>query len=121
MPSPLQRSLATSRYATSFPSGRPFTFLLTRPFPQIMRELVLFTTMRHPFIIIGLEAFQDASSIFLIQEFAARGDLCDLCAAYPKRKVPENIVSTKARARSPLQSPVSPAREPAPGASAIQA
>lgn len=62
---------------------------------KITRELVLFNTMVHPNIIVGYEAFQDRESIFLVQEFASRGDLCDLCAAFPKRRVPEAIVATQ--------------------------
>lgn len=45
---------------------------------QIKRELSIFADVCHPNIVRGLGSFSSSEGIFLIQEYAVRGDLCDV-------------------------------------------
>lgn len=61
---------------------------------KIRREIVFFK-LQHPFIVRGYSSLADAEAIYLIQEFAVRGDLCDVASAFSRRCIPEDAVATK--------------------------
>lgn len=64
---------------------------------QVDRELSLVTHLEHPHIVRGLCTFSDELGVYLVQEMASRGDLCDVVRAFEKRCIPEVTVFHMAR------------------------
>lgn len=62
---------------------------------QIKREVALCTELRNPYIIGGLDTWEDASFIYLSQEFASGGDLTAVVSEFirprlcPNHRVPQ--------------------------------
>lgn len=62
---------------------------------KIKREMAIFTDVTHPNIVRGLASFTTSDGIHLIQEYAVRGDLCDVAALFHKKCLNEAAVAQK--------------------------
>lgn len=58
----------------------------------VEREIEIMMSISHPNIICGIETFVTRTTVCVVQEFGARGDLFTIASAFPERQIPERDV-----------------------------
>lgn len=58
----------------------------------VEREREILMSLWHPNIVRGIGAFWTATTVCLVQEFGAKGDLFSIAGKFPKRQIPEGVV-----------------------------